>query len=178
MIETFIIEVDVDDTEIGKIEKMQAHREGKLHRAFSVFIFNDEGELILQKRADAKYHSGGLWTNTCCSHPEFGENLNDAVNRRLKEEMGLQCEATKVFQFIYRAELEHGLIEHELDHVFFGKTNELPVLNLEEASDWKFVQMKDLEIEISEFPERFTVWLQICFGRVYKQYKKQFNLSE
>jgi isopentenyl-diphosphate delta-isomerase len=142
-----------------------------LHRAFSVFIFNDKGELILQKRADSKYHSGGLWTNTCCSHPEFGENLNDAVSRRLKEEMGLQCEATKVFQFIYRAELDQGLIEHELDHVFFGKTNELPTLNKDEVSDWKFVQMKDLEIEINEFPERFTAWLQICFGRVYDQFK-------
>lgn len=175
MSDIFIIKVDENDNELGKIEKMQAHQEGVLHRAFSVFIFNEKGELILQKRSDSKYHSGGLWTNTCCSHPEFGEKLEDAVKRRLKEEMGLACDSKKVFQFIYRSKLENNLIEHELDHVFFGRTNSFPVLNLEEASEWKYVEMDDLKNEISEFPERFTVWLQICFERVYQYYLTNFK---
>jgi isopentenyl-diphosphate delta-isomerase len=175
MIDSFIIKVDENDQELGKIEKMQAHEMGVLHRAFSVFIFNSKGELMLQQRATSKYHSGGLWTNTCCSHPEFGENLEDAIDRRLMQEMGLKCETKKVFQFIYRAELDKNLIEHELDHVFFGKSDDLPKLNLEEASNWKYIQMDDLNNEINEFPDRFTVWLQICFGRVFEEYKNYYK---
>lgn len=171
----FIIKVDENDNELGKIEKMQAHKDGVLHRAFSVFIFNSNGQLILQKRADSKYHSGGLWTNTCCSHPEFGESLENAVKRRLREEMGLECKTEKEFNFIYRAELDNDLIEHELDHVFFGKTDEQPMINHHEASEWKYVEMDELRNEISEFPERFTVWLQICFERVYQQYQIKFK---
>lgn len=174
MIDTFIIEVDTDDREIGKIEKMQAHREGRLHRAFSVFIFNSHGELLLQKRADEKYHSGGLWTNTCCSHPEFGEDLEKAVERRLQEEMGLKASTQKVFHFIYRASLDKGLVEHELDHVFFGTTDEKPVLNPAEASEWKYMNIDDLRNDIHEFPDKYTVWLQICFERVYQEFKDRY----
>lgn len=174
MNESFIIEVDTEDRELGKIEKMLAHREGRLHRAFSVFIFNSEGQLLLQKRANEKYHSGGLWTNTCCSHPAYGEELDQAVERRLFEEMGLKAVTRKVFHFIYRATLDHGLIEHELDHVFFGATDEHPVLNPSEASEWKYIDMEDLRNDIHEFPEKYTVWLQICFERVYQEFKERF----
>jgi len=173
MSDAFIIKVDENDNELGKIEKMQAHREGVLHRAFSVFIFNSNGELMLQQRAKSKYHSGGLWTNTCCSHPEFGESLNDAVKRRLKEEMGLECETHKIFHFIYRAQLDHGLVEHELDHVFFGETNQSPYLNIAEASNWKYMDMDDLKNDIHEFPEKYTAWLQICFEKVYQEFLKR-----
>lgn len=175
MSEIFIIKVDENDRELGKIEKMQAHHEGVLHRAFSVFVFNLNGELILQKRADSKYHSGGLWTNTCCSHPEYGESLENAVKRRLREEMGLECETEKGFDFIYRAELDHDLIEHELDHVFFGRTDAQPMINHHEASEWKYMEIDELRNEISEFPERFTVWLQICFERVYQYYENNYK---
>lgn len=175
MSENYIISVDEDDREIGRIEKMEAHMDGRLHRAFSVFVFNSKGQLILQKRSDSKYHSGGLWTNTCCSHPAYGENLTDAVTRRLKEEMGLTCKTEKIFHFIYRAELDRGLVEHELDHVFFGMTDDTPVPNPSEASLWKYADMDELKNDISEFPERYTVWLQICFEKVYMEWKSRFH---
>lgn len=131
-----IILVDKDDNEIGKGEKMAVHLAGQLHRAFSIFIFNSQGEMMLQRRASTKYHSPGLWTNACCSHPRPGESLEQAAKRRLKEEMGFECDLQKVFSFIYKAKVE-DLTEHEFDHVFIGKFDQEPVLNKEEADGWK-----------------------------------------
>lgn len=142
---------------------MQAHREGKLHRAISVFIFNSKGELLLQQRAARKYHSSLLWTNTCCSHPYPGETTIDAANRRLRQEMGMSCPLTEAFSFIYRAELDNNLTEHELDHVFVGQCDDVPVLNTEEAESWKYSSIPDLEKEIAAHPGQFTEWFKICF---------------
>src|SRR6187399_1825004 len=125
--EDYLILVDEQDKQYGKLEKQLVHELGLLHRAFSVFIFNKKGELLLQQRADEKYHSAGLWTNTCCSHPRFGEEIKDSVTRRLEEEMGMNCEMEFAFSFIYKSTFENGLTEHEFDHVFFGISDELPV---------------------------------------------------
>ena len=132
MIEKVIL-VDKNDNEVGTMEKQEAHVKGLLHRAFSVFIFNDKNELLLQRRAVNKYHSGGLWTNTCCSHPRQNEKTKDAAKRRLLEEMGMRSTLKKQFDFIYKAKLDNNLYEHEFDHVFFGFTNDLPIINQEEV---------------------------------------------
>lgn len=161
-----IILVDRDDLELGSIEKMEAHVKGILHRAFSIFIFNKNGEMLLQKRASHKYHSGGLWTNTCCSHPNWGETLKDAVNRRLQEEMGFGCELKEVKSFLYRAELDNNLIEHELDHIFIGHYDGEPVINKSEVEDWKWINIKELKKEILEEPEKFTYWFKFAMEEV------------
>lgn len=127
--EDFVILVDNNDREIGLMEKMQAHREAVLHRAFSIFIFNSRGEILLQQRAYTKYHTPGLWTNTCCSHPRKGETVADAASRRLFEEMGMICPLEEKFSFIYKADVSQGLIEHEFDHVLIGHSDEKPVIN-------------------------------------------------
>jgi isopentenyl-diphosphate delta-isomerase len=156
-----VLLVDENDQEIGIMEKMQAHREGLLHRAFSVLIFNSKNELLLQKRAVKKYHSGGLWTNTCCSHPRPEEQIVTAANRRLKEEMGIQAELNPLFHFIYKTELDNDMIEHELDHVLIGISDSLPNLNPEEAEDYRFISLAELNKEIKAFPDNFTVWFKI-----------------
>ncbi len=161
-----IILVDEADNEIGFCEKLEAHQKGVLHRAFSVFIFNSNHELLLQKRAETKYHSGGLWTNTCCSHPLKGENTEEAVYRRLKEEMGITSQVGLAFSFIYKADMGNGLIEHELDHVYFGFSDDLPVLNHNEASDYKYISAETLKEELINHPDQFTAWLKICFSQV------------
>jgi isopentenyl-diphosphate delta-isomerase len=143
------------------MEKMEAHQKGLLHRAFSVLIFNDNGELLLQKRAFGKYHSEGLWTNTCCSHPFPGESILEAGKRRLFEEMGFTCELSEVFSFKYKAELENGLIEHELDHVLIGFSDETPHLNLDEVSAFKWMSIDTIKAEISEKPSQYTAWFRI-----------------
>jgi len=165
MIEQVIL-VDKDDNELGTMEKMDAHVLGKLHRAFSVFIFNSEGDLLLQQRALDKYHSGGQWTNTCCSHPRLGEKTIDAANRRLMEEMGMHCSLTYAFNFTYKAALMDGIEEHEYDHVYFGISDELPVPNPEEVSSFKYLSMAALESDIATNPEKYTEWLKICFKQV------------
>ncbi len=162
----FIIEVDAKDNEIGKIEKLEAHQKGVLHRAFSVFIFNSNNELLLQKRASSKYHSEGLWTNTCCSHPNFGEKTADAIERKLQQEMGLFCETTFKFHFTYHTQFENGLIENEFDHVYFGFTDQKPQPNPEEVEDYKYVSLTDLKKDIHEFPDKYTKWFQICLPKV------------
>ena len=136
-----VILVDKNDNQVGLMPKLEAHQKGLLHRAFSIFIFNSKYELLLQKRASSKYHSGGLWTNTCCSHPREGEETLDAANRRLIEEMGIQTSLRKVHDFIYRAELDNDLTEHEFDHVFYGVYNEDPIINKGEADDFKWIDM-------------------------------------
>ena len=127
MIEEQVILVDKDDKQVGLMSKLEAHEKGVLHRAFSIFIFNSKYELLLQKRASSKYHSGGLWTNTCCSHPREGEDTLDAANRRLNEEMGIKTSLRKVYDFIYKAELDNQLTEHEFDHVFYGVFDNDPI---------------------------------------------------
>ncbi len=171
MIEEVIL-VDKNDRAIGKMSKPEAHQEGKLHRAFSVFIFNHSGELLLQQRAFNKYHSAGKWTNTCCSHPRVGELTADAAKRRLTEEMGMDCELSPVFSFSYRAELENGLIENEYDHVYFGVSEVLPQPDLQEVADFKYVQMNELERRLVDEPEKYTDWLKICFEQVMACYLK------
>lgn len=158
----FVILVDEHDNQIGTAEKMEAHQHGgKLHRAFSVFVFNDTGEVMLQRRAASKYHCPGLWTNTCCSHPRPDETTLAAATRRLQEEMGFVCPLEEKFTFLYRAEFSNGLTEHEFDHVFVGHYTADPVLNPVEADDWKWVSIADLEKDISQNPEQYTPWLKI-----------------
>ena len=149
---------------------MEAHEKGLLHRAFSVFIFNDEGELLLQKRADSKYHSGGLWTNTCCSHPRIDESAEAAGARRLMEEMGFSCPLEKVFTFRYKAVFSNGLSEHEFDHVLFGHYNRAPKPNPEEVSDWKYVPMDKIEEELKYNGIKYTEWFKICFTKVVNHF--------
>jgi isopentenyl-diphosphate delta-isomerase len=164
--------VDEQDKETGTMEKLLAHREGKLHRALSVIIFNSKRELLLQKRATDKYHSGGLWTNTCCSHPRPGEPVPEAAERRLLEEMGLSCTLIPMFKFVYQEELDNDLTEYELDHVFVGITDDLPVLNPEEAEPYRYISLSALQAEIQEKPENFTVWFKIIIERYSKDLSK------
>ena len=154
------------------MEKQEAHIKGLLHRAFSVFIFNDKNELLLQRRALKKYHSGGLWTNTCCSHPRAGESVIEAGKRRLVEEMGMQCQLEKGFDFIYRSELDSGLVEHEFDHVLFGISDVSPTPNPDEVEGYRYVNFNDLRSEMSANPEGFTTWFRICFERAADHLKK------
>lgn len=168
--EELVILVDHDDRETGVMEKIQAHREALLHRAFSVFVFNSKGELMLQQRALGKYHSPGLWTNTCCSHPRPGEETEAAAHRRLHEEMGFDCTLTKIFHFTYKAPFDNKLTEHEVDHVFVGFSDTLPVINPEEVESYRFATLDDISVEMAENPELFTVWFQIAFERVAEYY--------
>jgi isopentenyl-diphosphate delta-isomerase len=138
---------------------------GILHRAFSVLIFNTKGELLLQQRAAHKYHSPLLWTNSCCSHPKPGETITAAATRRLQEEMGFDCELLEVFSFIYQAKLDNELTEYEFDHVFVGYSDSEPVLNPEEVEDWKWIDLKVLQIDIQENPQSYTYWLRDCCDR-------------
>ncbi len=159
-----VILVDERDNELGVMEKMEAHQQGLLHRAISIFIFNEHHELLLQQRAAHKYHSAGLWTNSCCSHPRPNETPDDAANRRLTEEMGMTCTLHHSFNFTYRAVLNNNLIEHEYDYVFVGTTTTLPVINLDEVSAYRYISLHDLTLEIERKPEHFTEWFKICFN--------------
>jgi len=159
-----VILVDINDQEIGSIEKMEAHEKALLHRAFSVFIFNSEGELLMQQRANDKYHSAGLWTNTCCSHPFPGEDTLVAANRRLYEEMGLKTELKFSFKFLYKAPFDNDLTEHEIDHVFIGNSDEIPQLNLHEVSNFKYMKLGEIQQDIAIEPELYTVWFRIIFS--------------
>ena len=156
-----VILVDERDNAIGTMEKMEAHRKGVLHRAFSVLLFDDAGRLLLQKRSRNKYHSSGLWTNTCCSHPLPGERLEDATQRRLKEEMGIEVQPSFAFSFIYRASLDRDLTEHELDHVFVGTYRGTPDINHSEVEDWKYVDLKWLRADIEKNPGAYTAWFRL-----------------
>lgn len=168
-----VILVDFQDNPIGVMEKMMAHQTGKLHRAFSVFVFNDREELLLHRRALTKYHSPGLWTNTCCSHPMPGEDVAIAAHRRLQEEMGMVCTLVKSFDFVYHAELDNDLIEHEFDHVFFGRTNDIPVINPDEVCEWKWMKLYDIYIDSQLNSEKYTEWFKIALPEVMKQFKLQ-----
>ena len=166
-----VILVDKKDNEVGTMEKQEAHVKGLLHRAFSVFIFNDKNELLLQRRAVKKYHSGGLWTNTCCSHPRQNEKTEDAAKRRLLEEMGMRSTLKKQFDFIYKAKLDNNLYEHELDHVFFGFTNDLPIINPEEVEEYTYKTLEDIGNEMKTTPDKYTEWFKICFREVVNSHR-------
>jgi len=161
-----VILVDREDKPLGLMEKMEAHRKGLLHRAFSVFIFNLNNELMLQQRALGKYHSPGLWSNTCCSHPRDGEAVLEAGHRRLKEEMGFDCQLEKTIDFIYYAELDKGMIEHEFDHVLVGRFDGFPEINPQEVHSWKWIKLEDLSEDMEKNPEHYTVWFRIIFNKV------------
>lgn len=170
-----VILVDEQDAPLGTMEKMEAHRKGLLHRAFSVFVFTPAGELILQRRAAHKYHSPGLWTNTCCSHPRDGEEVEAAAHRRLVEEMGFDTEIKHAFSFIYKQQVGE-LIEHELDHVFVGEWEGEPKLNPEETDAWKAMSLEALERDVAANPEHYTVWFRICLDQVLQHYKNEAAL--
>jgi isopentenyl-diphosphate delta-isomerase len=165
-----VIIVNAAGQGIGTMDKMAAHRSGTRHRAFSVFIFDSKGQLLLQQRALDKYHSGGLWTNTCCSHPRLGEMTIDAAHRRLKEEMGIESELTELFQFSYYHEFENGLIEHEYDHVFIGTSDQLPEPDPAEVAGFKYMDTSSLVLKLNEQPDLYTAWFKICLDRVLESY--------
>jgi isopentenyl-diphosphate delta-isomerase len=158
--ESVVLVVEKDNA-IGIMEKMEAHRKGLLHRAFSILLFNAKGEMLLQKRAIHKYHSGGLWTNTCCSHPLPGEAMEEATSRKLKQEMGIDANLEFAFKFIYRTDLDKNLIEHECDYVFIGAFNGTPSINTSEVEDWRFVDLKTLQNDINKNPNAYTVWFKL-----------------
>lgn len=161
-----VILVSQEDEEIGYMEKMEAHRLGLLHRAFSVFLMNNKGEMLLQKRALSKYHSGGLWTNACCSHPRKGETIEQAASRRTLEELGCVPQLKKIHSFIYKAALDNDLTEYEFDHVLFGVYDGEMNLNFEEVSEIEYFPINQIRHEIITKPEKFTVWFKIIFEEV------------
>ena len=162
-----VILVDENGKEIDVEEKLAAHQNGgKLHRAFSIFVFNSKGETLLQKRAKEKYHSALLWTNTCCSHPRPGKSLIEACHRRLKEEMGFDCDLEEKFSFVYRVNFENGISENEFDHVFFGRFDGQPHPDLKEVSEWKWVAPEELKEDIKKNPEKYSYWLKISLNKV------------
>lgn len=167
MKEELVILVNQYDEQIGLMPKMEAHEKGVLHRAFSVFVFNKNGELMLQQRASTKYHSPLLWTNTCCSHQCDGERNIEAGKRRLQEEMGFVCELREVTSFIYKATFDNGLTEHELDHIMIGYYDENPALNKEEVESFKWMTLEDVKSDIFKNPEQYTAWFKIIFDNFY-----------
>ena len=168
MTKEFVILVDTNDNELGKMEKIQAHKKALLHRAISVFIVNSHGEWLLQRRALHKYHSNGLWTNTCCSHQRVGETNIQAGRRRLREEMGFETDLSELFSFIYKAPFDNGLTEHELDHVLLGYYSGSPDINPDEVAAWKWMGLDEIRQELEESPDNYTAWFRIIFNRFYE----------
>ena len=165
-----IILVDIGDVQIGTMGKLETHEKGLLHRAFSIFVRNDAGEILLQKRALGKYHSGGLWTNTCCGHPRDGEELTQAVHRRLQEEMGFDCPLAEIATLTYKVDLDRGLTENEFLHIFVGEYTNDPTVNSEEASDWRWTTLADIRSDVAEHPENYTHWFKIILKRVEEEH--------
>ena len=166
-----VILVDTNDVPIGTMPKMEAHEKAILHRAFSVFILNKEGQLMLQQRALSKYHSPGLWTNTCCSHQRLGETNIEAGTRRLQEEMGFKTPLEELFSFVYKAPFDNGLTEHEFDHVILGYYDSEPIINHEEVANWKWMNLEEIIKEIKTNPDNYTAWFKIIFDRFYNHIK-------
>jgi len=177
IMEEQVILVNGQDEETGVAEKMEAHQHGWLHRAFSVFIFNSRGEMLLQQRALDKYHSGGLWTNTCCSHPRPGEDTRVAAERRLKEEMGFQASLEKVFDFLYKADFDNGLTEHEFDHVFVAEYEGPVNFNKEEVMNCSYHSMKEIAQSLEADPARYTAWFRLAFPRVQSWWNGYYKNS-
>lgn len=172
-----IIIVDDQDNAVGYEEKLKTHQLGLMHRAFSVLIMNNKREMLIQKRNKDKYHSGGLWANACCSHPRAGEHLDSSIHRRLQEEMGFDCELYKIGHLTYRVEFDNGLIENEYDHVFFGKYDNDPVPDPQEAEDWRWIALDDLYAEVGSEPQNFAFWFKeilekFGFKSLYNNLKK------
>lgn len=168
----YVILVDGNDQQTGVCEKLEAHQKGLLHRAFSVFVFTKTGDLLLHRRAENKYHSPGLWTNTCCSHPRPEESTLNAAERRLQEEMGLTAPLEEVFAFQYQANFDNGLIEHEYDHVLFGWSDDLPTINPDEVAEYRYMPVGEIAEWITREPEAFTVWFITCFPNVLDTLRK------
>ena len=159
-----VILVDEQDNFVGTMEKMEAHEKGVLHRAFSILVFNSRGEMLIQKRASSKYHSGGLWTNACCSHPSPGEPIEKATRRRLKYEMGIELNPEYAYKFIYKTSLDKDLIEHELDYVFTAVYDGEPSVNPLEVEDWKYIDLNTLRNDIDANPQRYTYWFRVIMN--------------
>ncbi len=168
MIEEHVILVNDKDEQIGTMPKLEAHEKAVLHRAFSVFIFNDNNELMLQQRAKHKYHSPLLWTNTCCSHQRVGETNLEAGKRRLMEEMGFVVDLQETVSFVYKAPFDNGLTEHEFDHVMVGQSNEEPIINPDEVESWKWMPLEAVKLDIGLHPEVYTEWFKIIFDKFYE----------
>lgn len=177
MIKDFVVLVNENDEKIGLMPKMEAHEKGLLHRAFSVFIFNRNKELMLQKRSLKKYHSPGLWTNTCCSHQRDGESNINAGMRRLKEEMGFSSELREINSFIYKVKFDNGLIEHELDYILVGEYEKDVEPNSQEVDDWKWIDLDEINDEIKTNPEEYTEWFKIIMDNHYNELKNFLNES-
>ena len=175
-----IILVDEYDNELGAIEKLEAHKQGVLHRAFSIFIFDSNNKMLIHRRALEKYHTPGLWTNACCSHPRYDERLENSVHRRLVEEMGFDCELKEIFSFIYRAEFHNGLIENELDHVFIGYYDGEVNPNKEEVHEYKWVEIDELLEDINNDPDKYTYWFKEAVVKVleYIEENKEDNKED
>ena len=172
-----VILVNESDKPIGTMEKMEAHKKGLLHRAFSVFIFDRQGKMLLQQRAGEKYHGGLLWTNACCSHPFPGEQTIDAANRRIKEEMGFSTTLEELFSFTYHAKVENGLIEHEFDHVFAGEYDGEIKINTVEVAAYEYMSLNAINSALTEYPERFTSWFKIAFPMICKWWEQKYLKS-
>ncbi len=177
IMEEQVILVNGQDEETGVAEKMEAHQQGLLHRAFSVFIFNSRGEMLLQQRALDKYHSGGLWTNTCCSHPRPGESTRVAAERRLKEEMGFQVSLEKVFDFVYKADFDNGLTEYEFDHVFAAEYEGPVNFNKEEVMGYSYRSMQQIAQSMETDPAQYTAWFRLAFPRVQSWWNRQYKTA-
>jgi isopentenyl-diphosphate delta-isomerase len=169
--------VNERDEEIGVEEKIKAHRAGALHRAFSVFVFNSAGELLLQKRTTTKYHSRELWSNTCCGHPRPGETVEGAAQRRLREEMGFDSKLETLFDFLYHVKLEDGLTEHEYDHVLTGRFDGCPTPNCNEVAEVKWIDLQTVRADIEQHPERYTYWFRFSFDQFCREFKSARGLA-
>jgi isopentenyl-diphosphate Delta-isomerase len=172
---TNVILVDVNDTQTGIMEKMEAHEKGLLHRAFSVFIFNSRGEMLLQQRAMNKYHSGGLWTNACCSHPFPGEETSAAALRRLKEELGFETPIEKVSDFVYKSDFDNGLTEYEFDHVFAGEYEGRIDMNKEEAMDFCYKDLQEIRQNLQTHPSKYTAWFHLAFPKIETWWNERYK---
>ena len=173
-----VILVDENDDMVGTMDKMEAHKQGLLHRAFSIFIFNSKGEMLLQQRSLTKYHSGGLWTNACCSHPMPGEKTQDAAQRRLMEELGFETPIEKIFDFTYKADFHNGLTEHEFDHVFAGEYEGELDSNPDEVNDFVYKEVSAIKNEMQTEPQKFTAWFHIAFPKIEEWWTSRYqNIS-
>jgi isopentenyl-diphosphate delta-isomerase len=164
-----VVLVDEQDQALGEMDKMEAHQKGALHRAFSIFILNSNGQMLIHQRANHKYHGGGLWTNACCSHPQWGEDILVSAGQRLGYEMGLTCALKEVFSFVYNTPVENNLIEHEYDHVLVGYTDQQPLPNPDEVQDYRWISRGDLMQEIAAKPDQFTYWFRMALPRIITQ---------
>jgi len=170
-----VILVTEQDDMVGIMDKMEAHKQGLLHRAFSIFIFNSKAEMLLQQRAITKYHSGGLWTNACCSHPMPGEKTKDAAARRLHEELGFDTPLEKIFDFVYKAEFDNGLTEYEFDHVFAGEYEGDVKINTEEASEYCYKEIPEIKSMLQTHPKKFTAWFHLAFPKIEEWWTSRYQ---